>query len=790
MAHAQLGFARTITVEVATDGYDGHGYWIGTFNHPLTAESKPKNWQLNEDTLTTLQVGDQANLVLVAVQKSSLPIFKRIRPSSKGLSVEFQFQKGKSLQGEVLSADGFPIKDAVIFVNNKEGLQPHQYPDESIAIWRSDHSGKYLISGLQTGTYELQITPRIGLPKESQQLSIDEEEPEVTEKKLLLQRYYFISGEVVDEEENLVVDGEVIATEWVEGLTSIQTSTDEKGLFRIGPFLKDKSIWVEAQVPDHSFSEVQKVLAGQANLRLTLRKLHVLTGRVIERETGHLVKEFTVSALSDLDSTSSARWEYEYIFDGSMGKFSVEVDWRITRVIVEAPGFDFRFIPISLTNGIVHDLGTIELDRGREVTGTVVDATTGNPIAGAEVRYTQWDDPDELRAFYTYQHSEPTTSNASGEFTLSQLPKEEVTIEVWAKGYFRSETLLSEGQESFRVELWEISHPTILGKVMSNEGIPLKAGLWLYDVDSKRTNALSTNSDGTFEIFTNDGKYELRAGISKHGDSNTETIVVDNQIPVVDVLLTIYTSGSSISGTVSGLAETESVFLRVYDTHGESVRRTYLHGNKSYSFEGIIAGEYRVEGKTSMNRKISKEVSIKGNNSSVIVDLAFDGTSNLSGVVTVGGKPVGNVRVWAHPKTEGLIGGEAKSEEDGSYLIENLEDGEYDIQTNRGLSFTVEITSDTFFDIEVGDLSFAGTVVTELATQDMIVVLKSDSDESIYVTSRVDSEGAFQFDGLTTGSYLVRVTKSGRVTPAYAKSTFSLNLDHSIEGYQIELQSD
>lgn len=790
VTQAQLGFARTITVGVADEGFDGEGYWVGLFQHPFTAQSTPKHWQQSESAETTLQISDQEDLVLVALQKGSVPLYQRIKPGTKELDVYLRFRKGKSLQGEVLSADGFPIEDAVISFQHLEVLQSHQLPDESIAEWQTDRRGKFLISGLQTGTYTIQITPRVGLPEESQELRLEEEGPEITIEDLQLQNVYFISGKVVNEENEYIDGAEVIATEWDEGLTSIQTSTNETGSFRIGPFLKDESIWIEAQESDDRFSEVQKVISGRTDLKLTIRKLLVLKGTVVERETGNLVKEFTVSALSGLDSTRMARWTNEYTFDGSKGHFSVEVDWRITHVIVDAPGFDFRFISVRFTNEKVHDFGTIELDRGRVVNGTIVDAITGNPVVGAEVRRTEWDQPDDEFAVYTYERRESTTADEQGKFTLSPLPIEEVTIEVSAEGYFHSETSLNEDQEFLEIELRKESHPTIRGRVQSIVGSPLKAELVLRNIRLGTTRIQATNLDGTFEILADDGIYELQARKSGFEDSNTETIVVEDQLLVTGVLLTINTSGNSILGSVTGLMEKESLVVRVYDSLSDSIREAYLYGNESYSFGGVAAGEYQVEGETSLNRKISTQVAIEGNDASVIVDIAFDGTSNLSGIVTAGGKPVDNVRVWAEPRTEGNIRGESKSEEDGSYLIEYLEDGEYDIHTDRGLSFEVVITSETYFDIEVGKLTFAGTVVSKLPTQDMIVVLKSDSEEQIYATSTVDSEGTFRIDGLTAGSYSIRVTKSGRVRPRHAKTTYSLSLDHSLEDYLIELESD
>lgn len=787
---APLGFARTISIEVAADGFKGDGYWIGLFSHPITAESSPKIWQLCERVETTLQISDQEDVVLVALHKGSVPMYQRIEPSSDEILVQLQFQKGRTLQGELLSADGFQIADAKISAHHLNGLHPQQYPDEFEADWQSDQHGKFSITGLETGTYEIRITPRIGLPEELKELIIEEEEPEIKVENLQLLNVYFISGEVVNEENDSINGAEVIATEWNDGLSSIQTSTNETGSFRVGPFVKDKYIWVEARDSDVAFSEVEKVVSGRADLKLTLRKLLNLTGTVVERETGKLLEQFTISALGGLGQERMVWWTNEYTFDGSKGHFSVDVDWRITHVIIEAPSFDFRFLPISPTDDRVHDLGIIELDLGRVVKGVVVDIDTGSPIKGAEVQYTQWDHQDEIRGFYTFRHHEPTTTNALGEFTLSDLPKEEGTLEIWAMGYFRGETRLRDGQHALFIELREMSHPTISGKVQSSEGVPMEARLWLYEVDETSSSPRTTNSDGTFEIVANDGEYELSAGTVEHGQSNTATIFVENQIPVVDVLLTINTAGNSISGRVTGLMEKESLSVRVYDLNAGNVRRDFLIGNASYRFSGISEGLYQVEGQTSSNCKISTAVRFEGNNTTAIVDFAFDGTSNLRGTVTAGGKPVDNVRVWAEPKTEGHIGGECKSQEDGSYLIEHLEDGEYDIRTNRGFSFEVEITSDTYFDFEVGKLTFAGEVVTELPTQDMVVILKSDSDESIYATSKVESEGNFRIDGLTAGSYSVWVTKSGRITPDYAKTTYSLSLDHSLEDYQIELGSD
>ncbi|MYD45614.1 MAG: carboxypeptidase regulatory-like domain-containing protein [Gammaproteobacteria bacterium] len=790
---AQFGLARTINIEVAVEGYEGDGYWVGLFTHPITTDSSPNLWQHSESTETTLQISDQEDVVLVALQKGSVPLYQRIEPSSREINVELQFQKGKSLQGEVLSADGFQIEGATISINHLEGLRPHQYPDTFIADWPSSQRGTFSIAGLKTGTYEIQITPRVGLPEELLELVIIEEEPEIKVENLQLQNVYFISGEVVNEENETVNEAEIIATEWNDGLVSIQTSTDETGSFSVGPFVKDKSIWVEAQVLDSSFSNVQEVVAGQTDVKLTLRKLLNLKGTVVEKATANLVQKFTVSALSGVSSNRIGRWTNEYTFDGSLGHFNVEVDWRITHAIVEAPGFEFSFLPVGVTTGNVHDVGIIELDRARTVNGTVLDAATGNPVFGAEVRRTEWNQSDDDLAVYTYEHRESSTTDELGKFTLSQLPIEEVTVEVRAEGYFRSETNLSKDQDSIEIEIRKKSHPTILGRVESLEGQPLEATVSIRRVDSPNWMGWGTqpsNLDGTFELMEDDGTYELYATESGFAKSNTETVVVEDQTPVDDLLLIINTSGNSISGNVTGLVETESVTVRVTDTKANTLRRAFLRGNHSYSFEGIPEGDYNIEGTTSLKRELSKQIMIEGNNSSVSVDLAFDGTSNLSGMVTAGGKPVDNVRVWAEPKTEGHIRGESRSEEDGSYSIKNLDDGEYDIHTDRGLSFEVVITSETYFDIEVGKLTFAGIVVTQLSTQDMIVILQSDSDESIYATSSVDSEGTFRIDGLTAGSYSIRVTKSGRVRPTYAKTTYSLSLDHSLEDYQIELGSD
>lgn len=71
---AQFGLARTISIEVAAEGYDGDGYWVGLFDQPITKDSSPKIWQLSESTETTLQINDQEDVVLVALKGKRPPV--------------------------------------------------------------------------------------------------------------------------------------------------------------------------------------------------------------------------------------------------------------------------------------------------------------------------------------------------------------------------------------------------------------------------------------------------------------------------------------------------------------------------------------------------------------------------------------------------------------------------------------------------------------------------------------------------------------------------------------------
>ncbi len=94
---------------------------------------------------------------------------------------------------------------------------------------------------------------------------------------------------------------------------------------------------------------------------------------------------------------------------------------RALELVVEAPGFARRLIPIAAADEDIHDVGEIVFHRGGQVSGVVVDVD-GRPLG---------DIPLELAVVTTRTASAPTCrSDSAGRFAFDGLGGDVVTISV------------------------------------------------------------------------------------------------------------------------------------------------------------------------------------------------------------------------------------------------------------------------------------------------------------------------------------------------------------------------
>ena len=488
-------WADTIAVRVDVEGYDGNGFWLGLFSAPLTRGSSPRDWRLVETVETTLELKDGDELVLVALQKGSVPVIHQINGEARGRDVELQFRRGRSMRAEVVSSDGYPIAHASIEVSHVGGLLEEQLFKPSIYTWVSDDEGRVTISGLEPGTYEFEVVARIGFPASIRRMQFESEESDDSVERLSIPIAHFISGSVVDESDEPVANVEVIGYDVLYSREpqrqSISTLSDEEGSFWIGPFLKGESVYLEAKSLDNRFSATREAYAGHTRLKMKLRDPLNLTGTIVDAATGAPVENFTVTAMSGFANTM---WTRERTVQGADGSLNLKnLDWRITHIVVEAMGYEFRLIRVRFESGGVVDMGTIELEVGRTLAGVVVDSSTGEPIEGAEIRHVGPDQPVDHYDTYLYRKRKASTSDSLGRFTLEALPRDDASILVTARNYGLLFSTLTNGQDNVQFELdrteamsnvdvEKLQFATIRGRVEDLRGQPLQEDVMVQDI--------------------------------------------------------------------------------------------------------------------------------------------------------------------------------------------------------------------------------------------------------------------------------------------------------------------
>jgi hypothetical protein len=110
---------------------------------------------------------------------------------------------------------------------------------------------------------------------------------------------------------------------------------------------------------------------GMPDLELLVAPGPIVKGRVVD-EVGMPVRRFNVS--SRFVASNEGVFEFQLDQVGPV------------EIVVFAPGSPRVVTPLQAKPGTVQDLGTIVLPHGTLLAGVVVDADTGEPISGAQVK--------------------------------------------------------------------------------------------------------------------------------------------------------------------------------------------------------------------------------------------------------------------------------------------------------------------------------------------------------------------------------------------------------------------
>ncbi len=352
--------------------------------------------------------------------------WERVEGSSLPRQVTLRLKPGVAIGGIVQNEQGKPVERARVNVHfSSEGPGPQDYfRKEGL---NADEQGRWRANGAPAEAAELSIhVSHPDYPELPYYLFVDADELRDMEHVTVLERGYTLTGRVTDAAGKPIPIARVMLAEDRFGSPKEpSTETDRQGRFRfdvVSPTMQFVTVQAEGYAPD---MQNVKVSAETAPLTFRLEQGHSIRGRVVGPD-GRPVEGAGVVA----DTWRRYRPRLWSGRTGEEGRF----EWT------SAPADAVMFGVYKKGYMSKRDLSltareeeyVIEMHGELEVSGTVTDARTGEPISEFTViPGIQWDAERP-----TFWDQEAATAGANGQYTLRfTYPRFGHAVRIEAPGY-------------------------------------------------------------------------------------------------------------------------------------------------------------------------------------------------------------------------------------------------------------------------------------------------------------------------------------------------------------------
>ncbi len=514
-----------------------------------------------------------------------------------------------------------------------------------------------------------------------------------------------IAGTVRDEAKAPIASARVCIDGWAKGLDDdelkdpICLTTDAQGAFKAEKLYAAhyvvtagaKAYRPEAFHPGGNRHKTEFTLApGEAKtgVNIVLRAGGAeLTGTVSDISGGpiaHARVTASVGRWGEGASTPSVETD-------DKGVYTVWTVPGMVRLAVIADGYASNRSATGRAPGTLDVLLTPESG----LSGTVVDANTGAPIAGAVVNIeaAQW----------SWDGHAGETTNAQGTFRVHHLPPGRYFATAQTEhGYGRTEgsVLVGLGQQVDGVIVKVFPASQIIGKVMIEGPTPelcVEGSVWFRDEGNDRWVASTTEPDGT--IHANGvlpGTYTAQVSCDGYrAKEHYPPVIVVAGKDLVDQTWEVEI-GSTLRGKVLGKSgqPIEDAQVSAQTTGGDARAKSDWSSDRSladgsYELRGLRAATYKLEIEThkAVAPREGFKVVVPGGGTTVQQDLVLEDGGTIKGVVVdAQGKPVDDVTVDARAFADRMWWNqeEIKSDAKGEFAIEALRAGDYRVLARRG----------------------------------------------------------------------------------------------------------
>ncbi len=702
-----------------------------------------------------------------------------LRAGEETKAVTVTLSRGPSLSGQVTDLEDDPIAGVELalersFQGRRRAGQRVTGPGTDNSKAQTDATGAFRFAGIAPGDYALVArAPGYAVTRLDPVRLGDNEEPVL----LRMPVGGTITGRVVRPDGSGAKDSFVMAVDGRQlgrgAFNDFGAQTADDGFFHLENLEAGVSYVVQVMGSTGPGPRVAGVVPPAEGIEIEVDGVGRIEGRVVD-DAGAPLTEFDVGA------------EYE---DRRGGRFSRGAGRRGQdgRVASEDGSFSIDELPVGRWAVVVRAegykearVGGIEVEMNRTAGGVEVRVSRGSVILGSVVDESGRSVIDAsvsaLAAGGNGRGSGPfgtptARSDAEGAFELSGLAEGPYIVTARHADLADASEIVDLGDGVAQVTLRMSTGGVLAGTVVAQDQSPLPgAQVVLSTAGATRSGGQGavTDQTGRFQFdHLVEGRYTVQATYREGASPRVEVVLGESERRE-DIFLAL-DAGATINGLVSGLSEIELSMVQIWASGEERYSAaTRVGGDGRFESVGAPVGQLTVHAsvgnmlagasRNTLVRTIVPEGALE-----VAVEVIFETGFSLTGNVTRGGQPAGQVSVRASGEGTGAISGGAMTDAGGAYSIEGLPVGSYRLSAGS-FRETVEITGDTAVDIELPTSRVAGQVVeadTQAPLADVKVSLEGGGPSGRPGGATTDVNGPFTIDDILPGPYTVTARRAG-----------------------------
>ena len=478
-------------------------------------------------------------------------------PEEGALREDVSMRVGYQLFGYVSDKNsGVKIAGATLYLDNPLSAQlpPGRVsPDRMTAV--SGPDGRYEFKHVSPGGKWLTcMAEGYGTVVDNKMAFQDQDELRHQSRDIQMPPELTITGRVVAPDRSPVQGATLDAISYNhESLSRGQATSDGNGQFTIRG-LSDADFSITTRAEGYGLSRTNRVAAGSQNIEIELLELGGVMGRAVDAETGKPLSDFRVDVrVISANSTHIGKsMAFADVRNSTTGEFHAKgLNPGNYVAQISAEGYaESRSEQFRVLQGMTVPDITVQVTRGGKITGRVVNAYTGDPVAGVviQTKDNAWIDSPFTKLFEGLAARSTSKAlartNAEGYYEFELLTPETYQILLEHPDFTTEsikEVFVHEGQVTDLGTTKLFTGAKLTGRAYLSDGSPARGAevaLNASDGNAMRNYSVRTNAEGAYSISNiSPGTYRLTLSRPDRNQTNPFQVIVDMKNSEVELSL-------------------------------------------------------------------------------------------------------------------------------------------------------------------------------------------------------------------------------------------------------------